>query len=259
VTATLAGATGVRGSLHALFSSSAADIEARPPLELRGPFVRDGAAPSYYLNNVTTGVFAGDEYDVALRAEAGARATVTSPAATKVHAMPAGSALSRLTLEALPGSDLRYLPQPAILQCDSDYAQHTEIVAHEDARVAFADTVVLGRLAAGERLAFRRFSSRLRIRGRAVDRPFYEGRYTLEPTAAGCDLEAALAAYGVLITVIVLGRDAEPLLDLAPDLPSGEACYAGIDRLPGDRGVILRALAASSSWADVLLDRLGLT
>lgn len=248
---------GVTGELRATFRTQemgGAEIVTRPPLEMRGPFFETGRWPSYYLRNVTCGVFAGDAYDVTLVAEPGARVDVLSPSATKVHAMPEGTAVSRVLLEALPGSRLAYLPQPTILQAASDYCQETDLVVHQDGRIIYCDVLALGRLASGERLAFRRLQSSLRVRRSGDDALVFCERFTLEPDEMRGCIEAAIGGYSVLITLVVTGVE-PPSAELARTLPGGPMCWAGVDALPGGGGFIIRALATSTTWAKRLLDQ----
>ena len=253
----IASAHGVAGELSATFrpqEMGGAEVTARPPLELRGPFFEGDQWPSYYLRNVTSGVFACDSYDVTLRTEHGVDVTVTSPSATKVYAMPECTAKSRVLLEALPVSRLAYLPQPTILQAGSDLCQETALVVHEGGQVIFCDVVTLGRLASGERLAFRRFQSRLRVRRSCDDALLYRECFTLEPDEIRYCIEAAIGGYGVMITIVATGV-AESPASLVGLLPAGPECWAGVDALPGGGGFIVRALAPNTTWATRLLDQ----
>lgn len=227
------------GALHADFTpqcgTTAAHItHAAPPLELRGPFAR-GSASSFFLRNISCGVFAGDQYDVRLRTTEGAHALVSSSSATKVHSMPSGSAVSRIHLEADAGSHLVFADGPTILQAGSEYEQHVEIVAG-DGVVVYAETLVLGRLAGGEHAEFERYTSEIAVVDPAGRSLFVE-RYSL----AAHDRELITGASAPVIgKVLLIGQ---PAAAPASTLSFIDRAYAGLDALPNGAGVAVRFMS----------------
>lgn len=216
-------------------------VSVQSPLELRGPLLRDGVG-SYYLRNVTAGVFAGDSYHINVTAEAGSTVRIGSTSASKVHTMPRdGSASSVARLVAEPDSTLVWGPHPTILQAASDYRQSLDVVVLPGARVYLAEVLVFGRLARGEHCAFRRFASDLMIEdGLRVQ---FEERFVLEP---GPPLDDALGGHGCLVSVYALGdlgADARPQLQAVVE---GNH-RAGVTHLPNRAGVLLRGLSDSLS------------
>ena len=185
----------VHARLEAHFTPSGARVVTESPLELRGPFYRD-AARSYFLRNVTAGIFAGDAYRIDATAEAGSTVRIASSSATKVHAMPSGHASLEVNLLAEPGSTLVWGPHATILQSDSDLRQGLDVSLASGARVLLAEVLVLGRVARGERCAFRRFESELTVSDGC--RMLYEERYVLTP---GKPLSEALAGYGAVVSI----------------------------------------------------------
>lgn len=231
--------SGVRGRLHAEFvaangTTNAVIVDASPPLEMRGPFAQ-GGVPRFFLRNVSCGVFADDAYDVRLRARDGARAHVRATPATKVHAMPNGAATSVICIESAPNAALAYYDGPTILQRGADLAQRVEIRAAGGLAI-YAEVLVLGRMARGETLEFRRYRSELVVRGED-ERVLYSEQYELRPPEARTSIAAASPP--VLGKIILAGAAAEASL-AALELSAG-GMLAGYDRLPAGGGIVLRA------------------
>lgn len=201
--------------------------------------------PLYLLKNVTAGVFAGDCYDVTLRAEAGARVRVASASASRVCEMPDGEAESSLTIEAAAGSLVVYGPAPVILQAGADFRQSARICAAPGATVVFSEIVAFGRLASGERMAFRRFQNELTFMSAGDATPAYVERFTLSPADDAEAIDAALGGYGALGTLVYLGTDDDALAGyVRSSLPEMPGAYAGATALPSHRGVIVKVLAS---------------
>lgn len=221
-------------------------MQAEPPLELRGPF-RRGALPAYHLRNVTAGIFQGDSYGVDVCLDAGARAWIGASSATKVHDMPGGSAGSDVVVEAGPGSRLIWGPHVTILQAGSHFRQQLEIRLKTGARVVIAEVLVFGRLARGERSRFRQYASDLTVC--SEQRILYEERFDIQP---GPHLDQALAGFGALASVYVLGADAVLARDGLEAVARQSRAWAGVTDLPNGAGVLLRGLAGSLSVGERL-------
>ena len=70
---------------------------------------------SLYIQTSAGGIYSGDRLNVEIRAEAGARAHVTTQASSIAYRMPDGEARQRIHLSGGPGSLLEYQPDPTIL------------------------------------------------------------------------------------------------------------------------------------------------
>lgn len=232
---------GLSGGLEACFDATGrVSLRTESPLELRGPFARDSAPRLYYLRNVSAGIFAGDRYDVSLRAQPGASVQVASSSATKVYASPAAPASVSTRIEALPGARIVWGPHAAILQAGASLAQRTNVTLHEGASVVCAEVLSFGRVASGERLRFESNESELVVAS-ADKGPLYEERYVLQPDDA---LAASLAGYGALVCVYLLGASAM----LPEDIDEAMSrCYAGSSALPNGAGFVVKALVGSVS------------
>lgn len=226
--------------LEASFGGAGARIAVQAPLELRGPFIRDGGMRGYYLRNITAGIFSGDAYHVDVTAEAGSRVRIASSSATKVHTMPdRGSARSSANLTAEPGSTLIWGPHATILQAESNLTQQLCVAVQLGAVVYLAEVLVLGRLARGERCAFTSYKSALSISDGCET--LYEERYVLTP---GTTLDTSLAGQGAVVAVYALGAiDDECRNRLREVVASGR--LVGMTALPNGAGLLVRGLAPS--------------
>lgn len=226
-------AHGLRGRLCAAFGPTRADVTAATsPLELRGPF-GDGAVSRFYLRNVSCGIFAGDEYDVELRARDGARVWVSGSSATSVHAMHSGWAVSSVRMEAETGSRIAFVDGPTILHEGADFSHRVEVTTRGGLAI-YTEILVFGRLARGEALAFSSYRSELAVRD-MDGRDLYVERYHLDPCADRSTI--SVAARPVLGSVVLAG-----LVDdasLARLDWSSAGCMAGYDELPSGAGFIV--------------------
>ena len=134
------------------------------PLRVMRPIGHPSGAALVYLLSPTGGVLQGDRYEVSIRVGAGARALFTTQAATKVYGMDGEGASQAIRIHVESDGLLEYLPDPIILYADSDFRQEVDITLDAGARMIYQEIVMPGRIARGERLAFRRFSARLTAR-----------------------------------------------------------------------------------------------
>jgi urease accessory protein UreH len=217
------------------------------PLELRGPFAPSG---TYYLRNVTAGMFAGDSFRVSVRCSEGARARVESPAAARVYSMPSRCAGYRTELRAESGSVLVWGPHATMLQTASSLRQETIVSVEHGATVVTAETLVMGRIAARERFDFTSYSSRLTVLG-GDDAPAYRESFDLTPDS---DLEAAMGGYGVLTCVYVLGEGQAWSAEVLDSVCAGES-VVGWSELPNAAGFAVKGLSESLSEGVALARR----
>jgi urease accessory protein len=232
--------TGVVAQLEGSFDCAGrAAVRAAGPLELRGPLRTPGF---YYLRNVTTGVFAGDVYRTRLQAAQGARVRVESSSASKVYAMPSGSAVVEVELRADRGSRFVWGPHATILQEGASLRQSTHVMVQPGATVLLAESLVMGRIAAGQQFDFTAYEATFEV----VDgcgETLYREAYRLE---RGADLEAAMGGLGVLTCVYALGEMDAGALGRIEALCSRWP-LAGGGALPNRAGVVVKALTRSLS------------
>jgi urease accessory protein len=236
-------ATGLRAAFAARFTAEGgrqrAEVSGSPALELCGPF-GSHPMPFHYLRNTTCGIFAGDNYDVTITAEAGAQVQIASSSATKVHAMQSDAASVTTLLRARAGSLLVWGPHPLLVQAGARLRQVTRLEIEDETAVILAEVLVLGRLARGERACFDSLDYSLAIR--RDGKPLFDERYSLTP---GLELSRSLGGWGVLVSVYGAGLG-QPELAGETELDQ-DARFWGHSALPNGAGVVVRCLCDSLS------------
>jgi urease accessory protein len=107
------------------------------------------------------GLCGGDRIALEITVESGARAVVTTPAASRILSMDAGrQAEQSVHLTVEPGGTLEYYPAVAIPYPDSAFRQQILVESACDSRVGVLETWALGRTSRDEYLRFRQLSSR---------------------------------------------------------------------------------------------------
>jgi urease accessory protein len=222
----------------------------RPPLVVQRALYFDDAVPDMafvYLANPTAGLLQGDALQIEVCLSPGARAHVTTQAATKVFSMPDGWARQSTSLALGPGAYLEYLPDPIIPYHGSRLCQVTSIAVAADATLIYAEIVAPGRAAMGESLAFACYRNRLTV-SNPDGRPLYHEAFTLAPekrTPRGLGVLGSKdpVALGTLLVVTGAAR-AVPLLEgLRAAMHGAGSVSAGASLLPEGSGVGLKVLA----------------
>jgi len=135
------------------------------PVALVRPFGLEDGGQLVQLITIGPGLCAGDRLDIRIAVEAGARVTLTTPAATRILSMDANQlAEQHVELHAAAGATLEYYPAVTIPFPDSAFTQTIDVHAESGARVGVLETWALGRTSRDEYLRFRRVSTRTRLR-----------------------------------------------------------------------------------------------
>jgi urease accessory protein len=134
------------------------------PLQVLRPVYLDATATAYvYLLNPGGGVLGGDTYTIVVTLEAGAHACLTTPSATRLYAAPGAATQQRVELTLHRGAVLTYLPEQTIPFANAAFQQHMTVRLGPGACVFLGEIVAPGRLARGERFAYREYCSSLRV------------------------------------------------------------------------------------------------
>lgn len=204
-----------------------------------------------YAATLGGGLVGGDELQMTVEVEAGARALLTTQASTKVYRSlrPASQTLSA-TVDA--GGLLAVVPDPVVCFASAHFAQTQNYALSGDASLLVVDWMTSGRHQAGERWAFSRYESRLAIS--RDGRPIFYDAFVLEP-----DLDSIVERMGrfeVVLTAVLMG----PLIRHAADLILEEVSRAPVVKNsdfiasaskfggsgPGDSGALLRIAGVSA-------------
>lgn len=218
------------------------------------------------LLHVGPGVMAGDRLELDVHVGAGAHAVLVAQAATKLHSMETpGEAEQRVRLRVAAGGRLEVHPGLTIPFAGSAFRQSVEVDLEAGASFAWFERWSSGRIARGERHAYRRASSRLRVRVDGV--AIHADALELDPeTAAGPGL---FEGHAYVASGVMVGGDPGLASFVETDGAVAAAYPLGPDRWAAralaDDGVALRAtvLEWSTAWraaegrAALDLDRYG--
>ncbi|GAA2126184.1 urease accessory protein UreD [Kitasatospora saccharophila] len=228
----------------------------KTPLQIMRPLWIDPARPDaahVYLMSTGGGIAQADRYRIDVRCGPGTRVHLTTQAATKVFRMEQDYARQSVELTAAEGAYLEYLPDPLIPFRDSRFHQRTTVTAAPGSTVVLGETLTAGRLARGERHAYRVLATDLRI-ARPDGTLLAVDALRLAPGAgrgpavfAGRDHLATLFAVSDL-------RPAGEIADTLHRALDGRGLLYGVSTLPEDSGAWLRLLEDSPVRTAAALD-----
>lgn len=199
------------------------------------------------------GIAGGDQLRLDFAIEAGARARVTTPGATKWYRSGGPPASQELRLRAADEAQLEWLPQEAIVFDGAQVRSQTDIDCTARARACGWELWMLGRRASGESFSqgLLRQQTRLRLEGRLLwsERVHLAANDPLRTSALGWNAASVMGSFWAL----GLPND-ESLLEHCRDI--GEAgVQLGITRF--EHGLWLaRALADSVERLRAALTRI---
>jgi urease accessory protein len=160
---------GLQGHLRLTCSANSAgqsylrEQSFRAPLHISKSYW-DGDSLLVQVINPTAGLFAGDSVEMEVRVEPGARLTLNSPSACRVHTMREtqfASISQRLVVAA--GGRLQIMPQLLIPQASARLRQNTRIEIEPGGELVFFEVIAPGRVASGEVFQFASLDFDLRI------------------------------------------------------------------------------------------------
>ena len=258
-TRSLAGSLAVRAVADGNGITRLVEIARRPPMQVQRPLYMDTAHPGLataHIINATAGLFAGDELRLRIDVSGSSRLAVSTPAMTRVYAMPDGGvATSRVDLYVGHGGYLEYLPAPTMLCRGAALRQEMRIDLDPDAHAAIGEAWAFGRAAHGELHAYRELNARTEVwrSGTLV----LADALVLNPSAA--PPEAAVGSYAAYGTLTFTGPRVDAalltrvrrLLDERVDL-----ILAGASTLARDGGIAVRVLGLSANNVHTTLQRL---
>lgn len=147
------------------------DVFRSVPFRLGLPAVGDDGGIEVIVQEVGPGLLPSDTTETEIEVGPGANLTLRGQAATKLYPCPIGERIETITrLRVREGGTLVSLPGELIPFKGPELLQQVEIDVASGGRVALAEIIAPGRLAMGERDAYRQLMLRLhaRIDGRLV-------------------------------------------------------------------------------------------
>lgn len=210
--------------------------------------------PIYYLGNCTAGILEGDRLAGEIVLAEGARARILTPSAAKVYSMKEGCASQTLNVRLKRDSYLCYLPCPLIPFAGSVFSQMTSFDLDAGASLVALDVVAAGRLAHGERFAFKQL--RLRARISLAGRLVLADHALIEPGVRNLSrpgvVSDEMAAVGTLYVAgeVVSRTDVKALAGCFA--ATQETVIAGITQ-PHAQLLVVRAMGASTESVELSL------
>ncbi|MEP9378561.1 urease accessory protein UreD [Aquabacter sp. CN5-332] len=208
-----------RGRTHLAELSESGALRARLPRV-------DGVGLEAVLVNTAGGVACGDRFTIAAGAGAGARLTVSTPAAEKVYRSDGATAHIAVRLSAAHGAHLHWMPQETILFDHARLARRYEVDLAPLSYFLSFEAVVFGRAARGEAMESGHLCDHWRVR-RAGELIFADALRLSGPVAALLSRPAVAAGKAALATCLYVAPDAEARLEEARGLLDGCASEAG--------------------------------
>ena len=206
------------------------------------------------IANVGGGLVGGDHASVRVGIGPGAAALVTTQAAEKVYRSLGADCRIETRIEVAAGGWLEWCPQETILFDRARLRRSLVLDLAPDARDMLGETLVLGRLASGERARSGLLHDRIEIRdvGRLRWRDVLRLAGDFDETV---DAAAGLAGARVVTTFAYVGPDAAERLELARELLSAAPLRMGVTivndvlivRLLGEDALALRS-AFTQFW-----------
>lgn len=134
------------------------------PLVVQQPFhpEKDGTCHVYLLHP-PGGVAGGDRLELSFHLDAGARAVLTTPGATKFYRSEHGGSAQTTRIAVGAGAVCEYLPQETIIFDGADARLETRVSLAADATYVGWDFLCLGRPAANERFETGHLSQRIEV------------------------------------------------------------------------------------------------
>jgi urease accessory protein len=251
------GAVGKSGLLRLGFEhrrgrTQLAVLERQVPLMVQRPLYWDRSMPDMaclMIIHTSGSVLQGDRFHVRIDVGSGARAHVTTQAATRIHEMEANYAAQLQDIAVAPGGYLEYLPGLTIPHRHARFLSDTQVTLPADATTLLSETVMPGRKyhRDGELFEYDVFSSTVSAQ-RPDGTPLFTEKLLVEPPTGSVRALGAMGGYDVFGTVFALTDAAsiESIMERTDPVYDREGAVSGASRLPHDAGVVFRVLGMES-------------
>ncbi|MDE3155457.1 MAG: urease accessory protein UreD [Acidobacteriota bacterium] len=227
---------------------------AEPPFAIRPLFDLGGGLAHFILVQTTAGLFGGDALSIDVRVRPGARAIVTSQAAQQVHpaVRPEAEATQDVRVRVDRGGEFHGCFEPVIPFARARLAQRTALDVEAGGRLFWAEGLMAGRVARGERWQFTRLAvdTALRCSGDLV----YLERFVLGENGASPDTPWAMGEGTYLGSLLACAPEIDTgrvdTLQAAlfpPSSDPGAAAVRGAVDLPAPGVLAGRVLAADGA------------
>ena len=225
-----------------------ADLYRQAPLLVQRALYWDTAMPEMacvFMVSTSGGMLQGDRHEIDVSLGEGARAHVTTQAATKVQEMDANyaSALQRIVLA--DDAYLEYLPEPTIPFRHSRFITRTDVTLSESATMLYAEILTPGRMHRHDEVfQYDVLSSTVRAARPTGDDLFVE-KFVITPGRNGVQRPGVLGDFLVYANVVLLTapEHANQISDnVTPRWDDSVPLAAGANRLPNNAGLVYKVL-----------------
>jgi len=222
-----------------------------PPMRLFRPHAEGGEPRTVVIANVAGGVVGGDRLNASIDVGADEALFATTQAAEKVYRSAGADAVLANWFRVADGGVLEMLSAGTILFDGSRLDRRTAIDVAAGGRLAYAETVILGRIARGE--VFRTGRLRDRIQLSRGGRLAWADDFALHgDIPARMAAAAGLGEAKALVTLVLAGDGAAAAVAIARNLPVADGLRIGVSALAEDV-VVARILAVDPAQARAAL------
>ena len=261
------GAVGKNGFLRLGFERRGActvlaELDRRIPCLVQRALYPEAALPDFawvFMITTTGCVLQGDRLTLKLQLGPGARAHVTTQAATKIHSMDANYAAQTQAIRLEDGAYLEFLPEPLIPHRGARFLSETTIELSETATLLYGEILLPGRKHHRPDECFGAALLQLAMTATRPDgRLLFTERLLLEPVRRSLRQTGVMGDFDVLGNAVVLtppdvAERIEARTEAAVDLADGVAC--GACRLPNDAGLIFKVLGREAAQVRAAMRR----
>lgn len=211
---------------------------------------------SLYIQSSAGGLYEGDRLEIAISAEAGAQAHVTTQASSIVHRSRGPAAHQDVALSVAPGGLLEYLPDPNILFAGAALSSRLCLSLAEGGRAIVSESFI-GHDPEGQGRLFTRYLSETAVAGAdgtllVLDRIDVTGAEALTPCRG---IMGVNQGQGIMLIVSRDEGDAQTLPPLLREaLAALPGVYAGVSALPNGAGLSVRILGADGDALKTALE-----
>ena len=208
------------------------DIFQQSPIRVMFPGIGGGAVKEAVLINTAGGIAGGDRLECSVTALPNASVAVTTQAAEKVYRALNEPAHIATKLEAGETAKLAWLPQETIVFNRARLCRETEIELSSGAQLLALESLVLGRVAHGEKVAGGYISESWRVKkdGRLIWADTFR---TTDETFAHIHRKALLSDRRAIATLIYFGSSRDARLELLREIAASLECDCAVTSVGG--------------------------
>jgi len=246
------------------------------PLVVQRPFYPEGegelgdaGVPHVYVLHPPGGVVGGDQLHLDVGCGVGARALLTTPAATKVYRTAGAPAAIRQIFRVAAGGWMEWLPQETILHDGTDVTLTTDVRLDDQAGFVGSEILCFGLPARGERFAAGRCRQGIEIRRGErpilIERACFDAGETVHAAAWGLGGARVVGLLAVIFpllpspspgSVLADGEALERVRTRAAAIAAVPGESAGVTVLHGGEALVARYVGGAAERARAFLQGL---